>query len=98
MVLAVIIAVPENVWDECYCTYSSYLYKFYCGYQLVTAVHSDYILHSLIVFSEYVGIRHEVKRSIIMHFINNNKNVMYFRGKYIDHIYTPKGRNLLHRI
>ena len=29
MVLAIIMAVPENVWDECYCTCSSYLHKCY---------------------------------------------------------------------
>ena len=29
MVLAIIVSVPENVWDECYCTCSSYLHKSY---------------------------------------------------------------------
>ena len=32
IVLAIIMSVPENVWDECYCTCSSYLHKCYCGY------------------------------------------------------------------
>ena len=32
MVLAVIMSVPENVWDECYRTCSSYLHTCYCGY------------------------------------------------------------------
>ena len=38
MVLAVIMSVPENVWDECYWTCSSNLHECYCGYKLVTAV------------------------------------------------------------
>ena len=29
MVLAIIMSVPENVWDECYCTCSSCLHKCY---------------------------------------------------------------------
>ena len=32
MVLAVIVSVPENVRDDCYCTSSSYLHKCYSGY------------------------------------------------------------------
>ena len=32
MVLAIIMSVPENVWDECYSTCSSYLHMCYLGY------------------------------------------------------------------
>ena len=32
MVLAVIMSVPENVRDKCYCTFSRYLHNCYCGY------------------------------------------------------------------
>ena len=31
-VLAIIMSVPENVWDECYRTCSRYLHKCYWGY------------------------------------------------------------------
>ena len=32
MVLAIIMSVPENVWDECYCTCFRYLHQCYWGY------------------------------------------------------------------
>ena len=89
MVLAIIMSVPENVWDESYRTCSSYLHKCYWGYWLVTAVHKWHILHSHIVFTQYLGIRHEAKYSI-MHFIQQQQKYSVFTGVAILIIYVPK--------
>ena len=81
IVLTVIMSVPEYVWEECCRTCSSYLHKCYWGYWLVTAVLSDSILHSHVVFIEYLGNQTRSKKRPIMYFIQHQQNnKVYLQG------------------
>ena len=52
-------------------------------------MHKRHILHSYIVFTQYLGIRHEAKYSI-MHFIQQQQKYSVFTGVAILIIYVPK--------
>ena len=107
MVLAVIMSVSENVWDEWNWTCSSYLHECYCGYKLVTAVHmwlNFTLSYSLYRMSRKSDTKQNVQSCILFNNkckqTNKRKIKCIYRGRYIDHIMYPKrtGRSLLPHI
>ena len=66
-----------------------YLVQLLTQVLLVTAMHSDSILHSHIVFTEYLGIRHEAKHSIT-HYSQQQQKYSVFAEITILITYVPQ--------